>query len=74
MSPKALLFVSIQPVGKMNTKSMILLHYIRKHGTYDVRAYDFKPDESSCASKVPIQPRNDLCPLRDRVFHVTKRG
>lgn len=44
-------------------------------GTYAVKAYAFNPAPSSCASKVPIQPRRLLFPLRgDIVFHVTNKG
>ena len=38
-------------------------------------AYDDSPSSSSCASKVPMQPRNDAFPdLEDTVFQVTNSG
>lgn len=41
----------------------------------EVNAYDESPEESSCGSKVPMQPRRFRTPeFADTVFQVTKRG
>ncbi len=40
----------------------------------DVRAYVCRPLSSGRPSKVPIQPRRDLCPDLEIVFHVTNNG
>jgi hypothetical protein len=51
-----------------------LLSRTQTENTYDVRAYDLSPWDSSCSSKVPIHPRKDLLPFLEMVFHVTKSG
>lgn len=40
----------------------------------EVKAYDSRPFSSGSASNVPMQPRRDLLPDRDTVFHVTNMG
>lgn len=40
----------------------------------DVRAYVSRPFSSGRGSNVPMQPRNDLCPDLEIVFHVTNIG